>query len=118
MGASTAYLNSMVTGASGDGYAAPHTGNTGSTGANELAGDTRVAVTWAAASGGGKSNSAAYSLTIPAAATITGIGHWSAVTAGTFAIGVNFSSSITFSGAGTLSVAIGADTITLTDSQP
>lgn len=60
------------------------------TGTNELTGGSpayaRVAVTWAAASGGSKaSSSLASAFNVPATNTVAFVGLWSASTAGTFA---------------------------------
>lgn len=69
------------------GFASLHSGDPSTTGANELTGGSpayaRKAITYAAASGGQRSNSAALTFDVPAA-TVTHVGLWSAVTAGTF----------------------------------
>lgn len=69
------------------GFLSLHSGDPSTTGANELTGGSpayaRKAVTWAAASGGQRSNSAAITFDVPAT-TVTHVGFWSAVTAGTF----------------------------------
>lgn len=70
------------------GFASLHSGDPSTTGANELTGGSpayaRKAITYAAASGGTRANSAALTFDIPAATTVTHVGFWSAVTAGTF----------------------------------
>ncbi len=69
------------------GFASLHSGDPSTTGANELTGGTpayaRKAITYAAASAGQRSNSAAITFDVPAT-TVTHVGLWSAVTAGTF----------------------------------
>jgi hypothetical protein len=69
------------------GFASLHSGDPSTTGANELTGGSpayaRKAITYAAASGGQRSNSAAILFDVPAT-TVTHVGLWSAVTAGTF----------------------------------
>ena len=68
-------------------FASLHTGDPSTTGANESTGGSpayaRKAITYAAASTGTKANSAAITFDVPAS-TITHVGLWSAVTAGTF----------------------------------
>lgn len=69
------------------GFASLHSGDPSTTGANELTGGSpayaRKAITYAAASGGQRSNSAALTFDVPAS-TVTHVGLWSAVSAGTF----------------------------------
>lgn len=68
-------------------FASLHTGDPSTTGANESTGGSpayaRKAITYAAAATGTKANSAAITFDVPAS-TITHVGLWSAVTAGTF----------------------------------
>lgn len=98
-----------VTGISG--FFSLNTADPGTTGASEAA-VTRQAETWAASSAGQASNSTAMTVPITAATTIAGASHWSALTAGTFSIGDLLASSITFNGSGSVTVAVGADTVT------
>lgn len=68
-------------------FASLHTGDPSTTGANEATGGSpayaRKGITWAASSGGTKSNSASITFDV-AAGTYYHVGLWSAVTAGTF----------------------------------
>ncbi len=68
-------------------FASLHTGDPSTTGANESTGGSpayaRKGITYAAAATGTKANSAAITFDVPAS-TITHVGLWSAVTAGTF----------------------------------
>jgi molybdopterin-binding protein len=59
------------------------------------------------------SNTNAISVPIPASTTAAYVGHFSAVTAGTYSVGAALSSSVTFNSAGTLSFAAGADSIAI-----
>lgn len=69
-------------------YASLHTADPGATGANEVSGGSpayaRKAITWNAASGGALDNNANPVFDVPASTTITHVGLWSAVSAGTF----------------------------------
>jgi hypothetical protein len=80
-----------------------HTGNPGTTGANEVAGGSygRQQTTWGAASGGARAGSQV-TINIPAATTITHWGFWSASSAGTFRGGDALDASETFGSAGTI----------------
>ena len=92
-------------------YVSLHTGDTSTTGANEVTGGTyaRVAVTWNAASGGSVTNNGALSLNLPASTTASYFGVWSASTAGTFYVGGALSPSVTTGGsAGTVTIASGS----------
>lgn len=84
------------------------------TGATEVTGGSyaRQSETWGTPSAGVMANSAAITQNVPAT-TVAGVGHWTAVTAGTYGVGALLGSSVTFSTAGTLTFAIGADTITI-----
>lgn len=68
-------------------FASLHNGDPSTTGANELTGGSpayaRKSITYAAASGGTRANSAACLFDVPAT-TVAYVGLWSAVTAGTF----------------------------------
>lgn len=69
-------------------YASLHTANPGSTGATEVTGGTptyaRKALTWNSASAGSKTLSNTPLFDVPASTTVTHVGLWSAVTAGTW----------------------------------
>ena len=96
-------------------YVSLHTATPGTTGASEVSGGAyaRVAVSWSAASGGSISNSGALSINLPASTTASYFGIWSASSAGTYYIGCALSPSVTTGGsAGTVTIAIGALTIT------
>lgn len=86
-----------------------HTATTGTTGTNEYAGVTRQACTWNAASAGSKTNSTSLSWTTSGASAVTHVGTFSAVTAGTFGIGIVLGASVT---AVTITAAPGALTLT------
>lgn len=80
--------NATVDGlASVAGFASLHDGDPSTTGANEISGGSpayaRQAITYAAASGGQRSSSAAITFDVPAS-TVTHVGLWSLVSAGTF----------------------------------
>lgn len=68
-------------------FASLHSGDPSTTGANELTGGSpayaRKGITYAASSTGTKANSVAITFDVPAT-TVTHVGLWSAVTAGTF----------------------------------
>jgi hypothetical protein len=72
-------------------HASLHTADPGSTGASEVSGGSpayaRKAITWAAASAGSKTLSAAVTFDVPAGTTVTHCGTWSAISAGTFRAG-------------------------------
>jgi len=65
-----------------------HTANPSTTGANEITGGTpayaRKPITWTAAAAGVTDNNAALDFDVPAGATVTFFGLWTAITAGTF----------------------------------
>jgi hypothetical protein len=80
-----ALLDSSKTGIA---YLGLHSGAVGSGSGNELSGGSpayaRKAASWAAAASGAVALSASVAFDVPAAASITRVGLWSAVTAGTF----------------------------------
>jgi hypothetical protein len=81
----------------------------------EVTGGTyaRVAVTWGTASGGSISNSNALTINLPASTTASYFGVFSAITAGTYYFGGALSPAITTgASAGTVTIAIGALTVT------
>jgi hypothetical protein len=99
----------------GWGFVSLHTADPGTSGATEVSGGTyaRVAVTWAAASGGSVANSNALTINLPASTTAGWFGIWSASSAGNYYIGGALSPSVTTgASAGTVTIAIGALTVT------
>lgn len=84
---------------SGDPYISLHTGDPGTTGANEVVGGSyaRQRPAFNAASAGSAKNTSAVNWTLMPTATITHIGVWTAVSNGTFIIGgaLSVSSSVT-----------------------
>lgn len=86
-------------------YASLHSADPGSTGANEITGGSpayaRKSVTWAAAASGSASLSAAPVFDVPAGATVSHFGLWSAATSGTFRGGGALSSTEVYGGQGT-----------------
>jgi hypothetical protein len=91
-------------------HASLHTADPGTTGASEVAGGSyaRVAITWAAASGGSKALTGTAVFQVPAATTVTHAGTWSASSAGTFRGGAALDSSQAYSTAGQLTVTLTA----------
>lgn len=87
-------------------FASLHTADPGSTGTSEVSGGSpayaRKAITWNAASAGNLDNNGNPTFDVPASTTITHIGFWSAVTAGTF-YGGQAVTNETFGGQGTYS---------------
>ena len=98
-------------------YISLHTGDPGTTGANEVSGSgyARAAVTWNAAASGSRTNSNAIAITIPASTTVTYFGIWSASTAGTYYIGGLLTPSVTSGGSGA-SVTFARTTVSITAS--
>lgn len=72
--------NAMLSGGLGDaiGLLSLHTGDPGTTGANEVSGGSyaRKTVTWGSASGGTRSNSAAVTFDVPGSTTVFYVGFW------------------------------------------
>lgn len=94
MAFTTAVLNLAVDAVAGAGaYISAHTADPTTTGANEVTGGSyaRQLTTWAAASGGSRAGSQV-TIPIPTGVTVTHIGIWSAVTAGTFREGASITS--------------------------
>ena len=92
-------------------YVSLHTGDTSTTGANEVTGGTyaRVAVTWNSPSSGSVTNSNALSINLPASTTASYFGVWSASSSGTYYIGGALSPSITTgTSAGVVTIAAGS----------
>jgi hypothetical protein len=107
MGYTTAAENAAITGIkSGATYISLHTGDPGTTGAAELTGGTyaRVAVTWGTVASGSVTSTAAATINVPAANTITYWGLWSAATGPTFYFGGPLPASETFGASGTYSL--------------
>lgn len=93
-----------------------HTASPGTTGANENANSgsyARLACSWNAASGGSKTNSTALTFTTGGTVAVSHAGTWSSPTyaAGTYAIGMALTSSVT---SVTITVAAGALTLSAT----
>lgn len=89
-----------------------HTGNPGTTGANEVAGGSyiRVATTWGTPSGGSMLGTQV-TINVPVSTTITNWGLWSTSTAGNYYDGGQLPTAVTFNVAGTYLI-----TVTLTAS--
>jgi len=92
-----------------------HTADPGTTGANEVVGGSyaRQSVTWAAASGGVKSNSAQLVFQVPPGTTITHVGGWDAAGGGTFRGGGPLTASQSYPTGGTFTINVGNLTITV-----
>lgn len=90
-------------------YASLHTGDPSTTGANELTGGTysRESISWGGASAGTVLNDANVVFDVPAAATISYVGYWSAATSGTFYGARLLDEAQTFATAGTYTIAVG-----------
>jgi hypothetical protein len=91
-----------------------HTATTGTTGAAEVSGGSyaRQTSTWSASSAGSaKTNSTALTFTTSLSPTVTNLGSFSLVTAGTFGIGAALGASVT---APSVTVASGAFSLTAT----
>ena len=94
-------LNAAVNGlASAGSHVSFHTGDPGTTGANEISG-TRAATTWGTASNGSRVGSQV-SASIPAGTTVTHWGLFSAATGGQFLFGGALAAPESFGSAGTL----------------
>lgn len=82
--------NALLTGGLGNvaAYASLHSGDPSTTGTNEITGGSpayaRKAITWNAASTSTRTNNGALAFDVPAATTVSYVGLFSAVTAGTF----------------------------------
>ena len=111
--ASNTELNQALA-TTGWGFISLHTADPGTTGATEVTGGTyaRVAVTWTSGTAS-QANTAALSINLPASTTAAYFGVWSAATVGTYYIGGALTPSVTTGGsAGTVTIAIGALTVT------
>jgi len=98
-------------------YASLHTADPGATGTSEVTGGSpayaRKALTWAAAATASKSSNVGLVFDVPAV-TITHLGYWSAVSAGTFYGSRPLDTNQVFATQGTYTVASGGVTETLT----
>jgi hypothetical protein len=90
-------------------YLSVNSASPGTTGANELTGVTRQAVTFTTATAGAESNVASAAVPNPGTVAATHCSVWSAVTAGTFLVGAALGSSVT---AASITFAAGAATFT------
>lgn len=83
-----------------------HTADPGDSGINEVVGGSyaRQAITFNAAAGGAIDSSNQPAVPIPAATTVTHLGFWSALSAGSFLGGKILSAPETFGSAGTLNL--------------
>jgi hypothetical protein len=86
---STAAKNAMLDHLAGLAvFASLHTADPGATGTNEVSGGSpayaRKAITWNAAASGNLDNNANPVFDVPAGTTVTHVGFWSAVSAGTW----------------------------------
>lgn len=77
------------------GYTNVHTGDPGTTGANEYAGSTRQATTWNAGSGGAKTNAAQVTYTTSGASAASYFGCYSGASGANYSIGGQLSSAVT-----------------------
>ena len=84
-----------------------HTATTGTTGAAEYAGVTRIQYSVGSPSAGSITNTATATFTTSGATAVTHLGTWDAVTTGNFRMGAALSSSVT---AATITFAVGAQT--------
>lgn len=89
-----------------------HTGNPGTTGANEVAGGSyiRISTTWGAIAAGSVTGSQV-TINVPVSTTITNWGLWDASTSGNYYDGGQLPTAVTFNVAGTYLI-----TVTLTAS--
>jgi hypothetical protein len=96
-------------------YASLHTGSPSNTGANETSGGSyaRQAIQFGNASSGVETSTDAQSYTNMPAVTISYFGVWSLVTGGTYELGSPLGSSLTVPAGATVTMAIGAVTLTV-----
>lgn len=102
-----AIFNATAFNLAGNPYISLHTGDPGTTGANEVAGGSyaRVQVPFNAAASRSVKNTSSFSFTSMPAATITHIGVWSALSGGNFIAGGPLSVSIPVAALGTVTIA-------------
>lgn len=86
-------------------YITVHTADPGTTGASEMSGVTRAAATFATWASGSTSNVAAVTVNNPGSVQALYVGVWSAITAGTYILGMPLASGVT---AAAIAFAIGA----------
>jgi hypothetical protein len=84
-----------------------HTATTGTTGASEYAGVTRIQYSVGSPASGSITNTATAAFTTSGASAVTHIGTWDAVTAGNFRIGAQLASPVT---AASITFAVGSQT--------
>jgi hypothetical protein len=105
----------LDSGKTGIAYLALHSGAVGSGSGNEVSGGTpayaRKAASWGAAAGGVTALSAQVTFDVPAAASVTRVGYWSAVTGGTF-LGDEDVTDESFGAQGTYTITAGSITLT------
>lgn len=91
---------------SGDPYISLHTGDPGTTGANEVTGGTytRQRPAFNAAASGSAKNTSAVEFTLMPTATVTYVGVWTAATNGTFMLGGALSASVSVTAGNTLTL--------------
>ena len=114
MGLNNTALNSMLSDLDANvSHVSAHTADPGTTGTSEVTGGSyaRQAISFAAPSGGSMAASNSPVIPIPSATTITHLGLWSAVSAGTFYGSADITDE-TFSSAGNYTIT--AFTVTLT----
>lgn len=92
-------------------YISLHSADPGTGGTSELTGGSpayaRKSITWGSASGGTKSNTNSLVFDVPAGSTVAYVGYWSAVTTGTFYGSRAVTTSESYAGQGTYTIAIG-----------
>lgn len=107
----TAGKNLMLDSGFAPAYVSLHTADPGATGTSEVTGGSpayaRKTVSWGAAASGTRSNSTQVVFDVPSGTTISYLGYWSAVSAGTFYGSRALSANETFGGQGTYTIAIG-----------
>jgi hypothetical protein len=93
-------------------HASLHTADPGITGANEVTGGSpayaRKPITWAAASGGSKTLTGSVTFDVPPSTTLTHLGTWSALSAGTFRGGGSLAATEVYGAQGTYTLQINA----------
>lgn len=90
-------------------WLAVHTATPGTTGASEMAGQTRGVFTVGAASAGAVSNLALITVATPGSSAATHVGAWDAVSAGNYKMGAALTSNVT---ATSITFAIGSVSFT------
>lgn len=100
-------LNEMLDGLTGNvAFVSLHTSEPNASGSNEVAGGSyaRQSVTWGTATTGSVSASDEPVFDVPGSTTVSWLGLWSAVTAGTFYGALELTNPETFGGPGTLTM--------------